>query len=45
MSSVHDQIAAVTPDIERIVNIGGTAGLATGVLHKKEPIPSSHAAL
>ena len=38
MSSARDRVAAVAPDIEKIMKIGGTAGLALGVLHKDEPV-------
>ena len=37
MSSARDRVATVAPDIEKIMKIGGTAGLALGVLHKEEP--------
>ncbi|KAF2010510.1 beta-lactamase/transpeptidase-like protein [Aaosphaeria arxii CBS 175.79] len=38
MSSVRDRLTIVTPDIEKIMKIGGAAGLALGVLHKGEPV-------
>jgi hypothetical protein len=38
MSSVRDRVAAVAPDIEKSMKIGDTAGLASGIVYKKEPV-------
>jgi CubicO group peptidase (beta-lactamase class C family) len=38
MSSVRERLTTVSSEIEKIMSIGGTAGLALGVLHHGEPV-------
>lgn len=38
MDSVRERIAILEPKIDKIMKIGGTAGLSLGVLHHGEPI-------
>ena len=38
MANLIDRLAALGPEIEKLMEIGGAAGLSLGVLHHGKPI-------
>ena len=38
MAGISERVAELGPTIERLMSIGGTAGLSLGILHNGKPI-------